>query len=1574
MKTVFGSIVISVVAVTILGFALIGTTGNNIELKIPIREMKGKVGKCVVEILTPDDGVIGSSYRFAYINSDYYQLPIKVSIKEKVEDLDLLRVKVVFKNTTRIFSLHQLQDRMVMKILGQDDFIKGTTIKYQVIVHNQKSDEPVDRATVKVVLVKDNGEDIVFIGVTDRGGRCPVQFDLPENLDRAELRFEVSSEIGSDQHAVQINLKTGNLTYLVTDKPIYQPGQTIHLRTLSLKKPELDPVKNQEIIFEVEDSKGNKIFKKAIKTDAYGTAYAQLILADEINFGNYTVRALLGPEKVEKTVKVEKYVLPKFKPVLTTNKEYFLPGETLEGDIDVQYFFGKPVANSRVVITAYRYDIGFHREAELSGKTDQNGLYHFTYELPDYFVGEPLEKGDAFIRLDIEVTDQANHSEKISVKKKIVQDIITLSIVPEGGNFRANLDNRFYVLANYPDGSPCPANIEISIDGKKINSKTDDFGIAEFNHRPEKNNVSLSVKAVDDKGEVARLDKSFALDIDRDQIIMRLPRGIYKVGESVDIGFLTTRQTGRVYIDIIKDNQTMLTHSVEVSKGLGNYRLNLTSDLSGSIWIHAYIVTPGSDIVRDTRFCYIHSADDLVINVKGDREEYLPGGDANVIFTVKGNDGKPRVAALCIAIVDEAVFAVSELQPGLEKVYFTLEKELLEPKYEIHGFEPVAIVLKEKGIQARAENIMFSTLVPKEPFAINYTTPQDVDVKIIQAFYFRLTDARDKIYAAINKYYAAHNAYPKTADGVEILIDEGFLRYSEIVDPWSRQYRIASSENELYWFSIASAGPDGAFDNEDDITEWGWGGRWDQEMLMEADAIMAPRAVAGEAAKMPVASKSASALPPPRDKKADGGPDEPRVREFFPETFIFEPALITDASGVAKLAVTMPDAITTWRVTSFASSARGELGSNLSSLRVFQEFFVDIDLPVALTEGDEISIPIALYNYLPREQKVKIELQDEDWFEIKGDQQTTKNLKKDEVAVVYFPIKVKKIGYHQILVRAYGEAKSDAIKRSIAVLPNGKRFDDIISDRLKDRITHKINFPANVIPDGNKLMLKLYPGIYSQVVEGLDKLFQMPFGCFEQTSSVTYPNILLLNYLRQTEQIKPETEMKAEQYISLGYQRLLSFEVSGGGFSWFGDAPANKILTAYGLMEYSDMSKVYEIDERVIDRTGQWLKNQQEKDGSWSPDKQYLHQEAWGRIQNNQIMPTAYICWALGETGDRSQSVTKGLDYLSKNLKSANDPYILALVANAFVAVEPKGAQTLEVLKKLVDMAKTDKDAMYWESNIPSITFSRGQGADIEATGLAVYALIKAGKYPDVVSKVLTYLIRSKDASGLWYTTQGTIIALRSLVAALGGTVEDVEGQVAVIFNGKNVADIKIDKSNADLMHQIDLTPYLSKENAVEISLKGEGNFLYELTRSYYVPWKDLPRPEKPPFTIDVKYDRKQLVVNDIVNIDVLIRLNRAGTAQMVMIDLGIPPGFEVQTPTLDEHVGKKIQKYSMTSRQLIIYLDEVSSQKPVELSYSIKAKYPIKAQVRSSRVYEYYNTGDEGVEEPFEMKVTLEQ
>ena len=71
--------------------------------------------------------------------------------------------------------------------------------------------------------------------------------------------------------------------------------------------------------------------------------------------------------------------------------------------------------------------------------------------------------------------------------------------------------------------------------------------------------------------------------------------------------------------------------------------------------------------------------------------------------------------------------------------------------------------------------------------------------------------------------------------------------------------------------------------------------------------------------------------------------------------------------------------------------------------------------------------------------------------------------------------------------------------------------------------------------------------------------------------------------MKRAKKLTPEVHAKAEGFIANGYQRLLTFEVPGGGFSWFGNAPANKILTAYGLMEFSDMSNLLAAQPKALE-------------------------------------------------------------------------------------------------------------------------------------------------------------------------------------------------------------------------------------------------------------------------------------------------------------------------------------------------------------------------------------------------------
>ncbi len=152
----------------------------------------------------------------------------------------------------------------------------------------------------------------------------------------------------------------------------------------------------------------------------------------------------------------------------------------------------------------------------------------------------------------------------------------------------------------------------------------------------------------------------------------------------------------------------------------------------------------------------------------------------------------------------------------------------------------------------------------------------------------------------------------------------------------------------------------------------------------------------------------------------------------------------------------------------------------------------------------------------------------------------------------------------------------------------------------------------------------------------------------------------------------PEIAAKAEGFIAQGYQRLLTFEVPGGGFSWFGNPPANKILTAYGLMEFSDMAKVHEVDAALISRTQQWLASQQQPDGSWKPDANFINEGATNRFNNDVLRITAYLAWSLANTGYRGPAVDKAKQYVEQHMgfERGADSYTLAVLAN-FAADSP---------------------------------------------------------------------------------------------------------------------------------------------------------------------------------------------------------------------------------------------------------------------------------------------------------------
>ncbi len=502
----------------------------------------------------------------------------------------------------------------------------------------------------------------------------------------------------------------------------------------------------------------------------------------------------------------------------------------------------------------------------------------------------------------------------------------------------------------------------------------------------------------------------------------------------------------------------------------------------------------------------------------------------------------------------------------------------------------------------------------------------------------------------------------------------------------------------------------------------------------------------------------------------------------------------------------------------------------------------------------------------------------------------------------------------------------------------------------------------------------------------MDSILRMPGGCFEQTSSSTYPNVLALDYMKRTKKLTPEVHAKAEGYIANGYQRLLTFEVPGGGFSWFGKAPANKILTAYGLMEFSDMSKVYDVDPKLILRTQQWLAGQQQSDGSWKPDTYFINEGATNRFNSDVLRITAYLAWSLENTGYQGPAVEKAKQFIEKNMSAKMDTYTLAVVANFATDYASGGANkdrafTRQAMQLLLD-ARTEKDEQVWWTAEETSVYARGESASVETTGLAVQALLKWGEASSTARKAMTYLASKKDSAGTWGTTQATIMALRALLLATEKGAADVRGTLVVLLNGNPVEKLALTPENNDLLHQFVFKQIESKgkglagANTVEIRFEGKGGLAYQVVGNYFLPWDEKPAHEA--LSINVAYDRTRLAQDDIATATATVTNNLRKSANMVMVDLGIPPGFDLLTEDLQTFVEKtagqksgRLEKFSLTATQAILYFNAIAPAETVTLHFRLRAKYPIRARTFQSRAYEYYDPDISSLARPVQLEVS---
>ena len=715
----------------------------------------------------------------------------------------------------------------------------------------------------------------------------------------------------------------------------------------------------------------------------------------------------------------------------------------------------------------------------------------------------------------------------------------------------------------------------------------------------------------------------------------------------------------------------------------------------------------------------------------------------------------------------------------------------------------------------------------------------------------------------------------------------------------------------------------------------------------------------------------------------------PRLREYFPETLLWSPEIITDSNGNAQLKLKLADNITTWKMYTIASNLEGKIGIAQKEFKAFQPFFVDLSPPQVLTTGDEIFLPVQIRNYTETKQTVDVEMAKADWFSFLDAEKRQIEVGSNSTQNAIFAFRADKASEDgRQKVTAIADSDSDAMEKSVVIKPNGKEIVKTASEIFRDKVSFDVNFPSNALPDTPKAEVKIYPNLFAHVAESVEGLLQRPYGCGEQTISSTYPNLMILKITKENHKLRPI----AHKYLQKGYERLLGYQVESGGFSyWGGKEEANISLTAYALRFLNDARGFIQVDENVIRKAQNWIISQQKPGGTWTT--QYYGETAEDKNRTKQM--TTYLARSLAmterikkeKTPELQTSLRKAFAYLKTSNAAIEEPYALANFGLALLdAGDTESAQT--IVEKLQKMAITEGGTAFWNLETNTPFYGWGTAGRIETTALVVQLLskfksqnpkFKAGEIGDLISKGTLYLLKNKDRYGVWYSTQATVNVLNAITdSASGESTEKQTERVAEIFvNGQKTGEVKLPPTNELSFPQIAQIPgnFLSPNNLVEIKIVGSASAtMAQIVQSHYIPWQafiaESANANSRHIRLDYDCDRQQAQPTEEITCEV--KTERVGSRGygMLLAEIGLPPGADVDRASLEKAKSENwsLSRYEVLPDRIVVYM--WSNPGGTRFNFKFRPRYGINAQTPASIVYDYYNEEAKAIVAPLKFNV----
>ncbi|WP_166819670.1 MG2 domain-containing protein [Thalassoroseus pseudoceratinae] len=1326
------------------------------------------------------------------------------------------------------------------------------------------------------------------------------------------------------------------LTHVSTDKPIYRENEKVYIRGVLLEAHSRKPAPKRfatQATIEILGPKGDVVGSGRTNIQESTVGYAWKIPAGQSG-GEYTAKVSypwLGLPPAERKFDIRAYRAPRLKSQIEFIREGYGPGDKVSANVKVERAEGGIPVDAVATVRALVDGQTVHESKTV---VDPTGIAAAQFELP-----KKMERGEGTLSFTIEDGGVVDTAAKTI---PILLQTVDVNFYPEGGDLIAGIPNRVYVSAKTPAQKPADISGEIVDASMKVvgSFETVHEGRGRVTFTP-KLGESYTLRITKPSG----IGKAFPLpEIHKSGVTLQSPREVIETTQDVPL-IIHSTDSQKLSVSLRQREKLVVRKTIETVEGKAS-KVNLDPQDASGVLVVTVEDANGTPLAE--RLVFREPKSGLKVKIEADKEKYTPGGTANLTIHATNADGEPVSAIVGVTVTDDSVLEMIETrdqQPRLPvmaffendvqdladaHIYLDQDDPLAASAVDLllgtqgwrrFAFYNSATLVKEHGDDAR--RVLALTIPTPRPF-MRFRAAGAIGGAVE-------AEALELPQAAAAAIEVGEAPADKVGDASEIkkFADGPVGEKMPAKKPQAERPPAPPAEN-------ADAAPE-------------------QKQLRQqlGKAIAADRAATRRLLK-PGANRVAGGF---------GAAPFVVVREFahkvranrqpgervdFTETLYWHAGVRTDAeTGIAKIAFDLSDAVTSFQVSADAFDESGNLYAATQQIQSVEPYYVEPKLPLEVTTGDTVLLPLGLVNSTSEVlSNVNLTVNAEgltttsfDPFVLSANQRVRRVL----------PLEVGRLnGTSQLVISTNAGPYQDQVTRPLVIVPQGFPVElahggMLYSDETK---SHEIEITETVVPGSLTTKFTVFPTPMASLTAALERLIREPYGCFEQTSSTTYPLVMAGQYFQTHAGVDPELIQRSQAILAKGYDRLIGFECKSGGFEWFGEDPGHEALTAYGLLEFSDMAQVRDVDPEMLARTSQWLMGRRDGEGHFIRERRALH--TW---LADQDVSDAYITWALLSSG--MTGLDKEVDTVGKDAQTNDNSYVVALAANVLVLADQKSAAQ-ELLDKLVTLQAIDGSI---DGASKSIVGSGGEALKIEATALATLAWLSNPDYIDFADKGVKYLA-SVCEDGRFGNTQSTVLALKAIVEFDKARAKPkADGSVQLLVDGQPFGDP---------------VPF-TKETRGEIKLP---DFATKLTPGKHTIAVQMTDGSSMPYAVTVNFNEVQPQSNDNSPLQMQTSLSRGELQEGAATELrvrcentsdetvptpvaivGLPGGFEVRHDQLKELVSaKKVAAYEVRGRDVILYWRAMEAGQEVDLSLSCIASIPGSYTGPASRIYPYYS------------------